>query len=304
MRTHNMAYFCKAGAGGIIQGRTMSLASIGALSCCLFLIGMAFWGILTTGRLAEAAGGRNRIAVYLEEDLDRRDIDAMKLELAAMDGVSDIFYHSKKDNLLLMCERLEEAPASLLYQPDEDNPFLASFTLRISDPEKFDTCYDQAIQMQGIVAIKGSVKTAEILMVVKKIFLYAGMGIMVVLMAAAALIVSNTIRITIFGRKKEISIMKYVGATDSFVRFPFFIEGILIGVISAFVAFGLLGAGYLWLMALFESGHCGGYLHEIALSAAGLDTATWLAILAGFIIIGMTIGSAGSALSARKYLKV
>lgn len=304
MKIHNMSYLCKSGVKNVFSARTMSFASIGVLVACFLLIGLSFLSALVIDRIADEIGGQSEMTVYLDENIDDTDTAVMESKLRALTGISDILYQTKEDNLFIMCDKLGETPESLLSNPQSDNPFLSSFTLRVSEPEQFEAYYQRISNMSGVAAVKGSAKAANALVGIKKVVSYVSFGVIIILIAVSMLIVSNTIRITVFSRRNEISIMKYVGATDTFIRTPFIIEGILIGLIAAALACAILILCYHQLPFIFGQSIQSGYIADMVMRKIQFDIYTWVNLFAGCCTVGGIVGSIGGAVFVRKYLRV
>ena len=140
------------------------------------------------------------------------------------------------------------------------------------------------------------------LITLKNTTYYAGLAILVILFMVSMVVISNTIRLTVFARRREISIMKYVGATNGFIRFPFVVEGIIIGTISAVITFRVLSGGYIYLVNYITT-QATGFVAMLSMCLVPYST-IWPVMLVSFVVFGWLIGGIGSALSMRKYLKV
>ena len=218
-------------------------------------------------------------------------------EIAKLDNVASVTYVSPDEALESVKKSMLEGQESYFSFLDEKNgnPMSGAAKIQMKDMSRFDETLEQVKKIDGISAIQSQSDLAEKITAIKKGIGIAGFWIIAILMVIALVIVSNTIRVTMYNRKLEISIMKAVGATDSFVRIPFVVEGMLIGVVSALIAEGLLY-------------FCYRVATETIISTLGTsdivhysDVAGWLLLV--FIGIGIFAGVLGSVIMISKYLR-
>ena len=218
-------------------------------------------------------------------------------EIAKLPNVASVTYVTSEEGLESVKESMLEGQESYFTFLDEEygNPMSGAAKITMKDMSKFDETLEQIKKMDGIDAIQSQNDLADKISAIKRGIGIAGFWIIAILMVISLVIVSNTIRVTMYNRKLEISIMKAVGATDSFVRIPFIVEGMLIGVISALLAEGLLY-------------FCYRVATETIISTLGTtdivhygDVAWWLLLI--FIGIGIFAGVLGSVIMISKYLR-
>lgn len=218
-------------------------------------------------------------------------------EIAKLDNVASVTYVSPEEGLESVKKSMLEGQESYFSFLDEKNgnPMSGAAKIQMKDMSRFDETVEQVKKFVGISDIQSQSDLAEKITAIKKGIGIAGFWIIAILMVIALVIVSNTIRVTMYNRKLEISIMKAVGATDSFVRIPFVVEGMLIGVVSALIAEGLLY-------------FCYRVATETIISTLGTsdivhysDVAGWLLLV--FIGIGIFAGVLGSVIMISKYLR-
>lgn len=218
-------------------------------------------------------------------------------EIAKLDNVASVTYVSPEEGLESVKKSMLEGQESYFSFLDEKNgnPMSGAAKIQMKDMSRFDETVEQIKKFDGISDIQSQSDLAEKITAIKKGIGIAGFWIIAILMVIALVIVSNTIRVTMYNRKLEISIMKAVGATDSFVRIPFVVEGMLIGVVSALIAEGLLY-------------FCYRVATETIIGTLGTsdivhysDVAGWLLLV--FIGIGIFAGVLGSVIMISKYLR-
>lgn len=282
----------------------MSVASVGVLIACFLLIGSAVLFTLDINHMANYIGDQNEVVVFLEETVSKQDIDVVDLELRSIDNIVEIKFFSKEDNLQIISEMLGEKPSDLLRDPEQDNPLLASYELRLSDPAAFERTISAIEDIDGVLMVKGSAEAAKTLLAVERSVFYVGMGIIAILIAVSVVIITNTIKLTVFSRRKEINIMKYVGATDSFIRLPFVVEGMFIGLLAATFGFLILGFGYTYLIGWLAGNYADDFIVGFFLEHAVDFRDIAIYMFGGFSVLGCFLGIIASGFFVRKYLKV
>lgn len=323
MKFGSIKYLVKEGFKGAWANRLMSLASVGVLVACMVVIGLA---ILISENVNMAIGKleqQNVVQVYLkdyawaylygekpetEEEKDANGIAdsyylihneeealAVRDEILAMDNVADAVYVSREEGLAQMTSEMGEEYREYFsfLEEDDENPISAAIDVTMKDMSKFDQTVEELKSIDAVFNIQTYDGLAEKIDAIKQGIYVAGFWIIAILIVISLVIVSNTIRVTMYNRKLEISIMKAVGATDAFVRIPFVIEGVLIGLISAFISEGLI---YFCYRVATEK--ISAMLGDVV--AFG-DVAIYLLLV--FIIIGMFAGAIGSVIMIGKYLK-
>ncbi len=274
----------------------MTAASLFTITCCLVILGV--FTILTMNIRAFTASVQDQceIQLFIQDGTSEEEVNALKDQILAVDNVKEATLFTKEDMLEYVKEDMFSDKEQLLDGLEGDeNPFSDSYKIRLSDIaytddttrtlEKLDHV-DHVVNAQGMV---NTVLTYSDLL--KKI----SMGIMALLLLISVVIISNTVKLTVFNRRKEINIMKYIGATDRFIRVPFVFEGILIGLIGALIAFGLMSWAYIMALKWAEEIH-----FDLFKLIGYYQLAPVLALL--FIAVGCVIGVLGSGISMKKYL--
>ncbi|MBQ8599065.1 MAG: permease-like cell division protein FtsX [Oscillospiraceae bacterium] len=303
MRVNSFAYLFKSGFKNLWHNRLMSAASIGVLVACMILIGGAALLSLNVRNIVGIAGEENEVVVFLEEGLDQDEIDQIGIDIQKLGNIEDVTYVSKED--ALKTEQEKEKWGGLLDGlSEEDNPLPASYRIHlvdITENKLIRTC-EKIAQIEGIEDYNAPYKEATILTDIQNAVTVVGAIVVVILVAVSIMIIANTIKITVFSRSKEIYIMKLVGATDTFIRLPFMIEGILIGLIAAGLAFGILWLGYNYALDSFQF-NGSSWLSITADSLVAFeDVAVYLFGL--FAGLGGGLGWLGSIVFVRKHLRV
>ena len=274
----------------------MSIISIFVITCMMLILSLFFILLINVNTAAETIkGDYDSIEIVLLEDTSKEDAEAMAADMKKQEGVSDAYYKTKEQAMAEFRDRWGEN--GYLLDSLKDNPLPNSVVIMISDLEKADALAAHAAEYEGIEDVKYYKSTVEKLLDATKFIQITAIVIMVFLIIISIIVVSNTIKLTVFNRAEEISIMKYVGATNWFIRGPFLIEGIIIGIISAGISLGITYLAYDRLVEFI-----GDQVYRILsmpMVPVGFMVYNFAFI---FLALGISIGSCGSIISMRRFL--
>lgn len=296
MTASSLRYLLKEGFRNTWTNRMMSIASICVLMSCLVLMGCATMIFMNIDSLLARIEEENVVMVYIQDDTADADINAMQAKLNAIDNVKEIEFVAKEDAWAEQLSTMEEAQASFFKDISSDIPLPDAFKVTVKDLTYFDETVNEIKQFDHIDTIRENKDLAKKLMTIRHGVEIIAIVIVAVLLAISIFIISNTIKLTVYSRRLEISIMKSVGATNSFVRLPFIVEGMILGIISGIVALGLVWAFYEFAINQFSE-------LIVSLDLEALKFADYaLPMLGAFIGIGILTGVSGSVNTMRKYL--
>ncbi len=291
----NLRYLTHEGIKNIGINRLMSLASVAVLMSCLVMIGSAFMLFLNVDALLQNIQAQNVIMVFAELNADDAAVEQLRTDIGKVDNIASVEFVSKADAYKQVVSSLGDN-ASILNGVDDS--FLPDgFKVTVSDMEFFTKTVNDLRSLPNVYSIQQNSDLASRLEKIRTAVSYISIGIVVLLLVVAIFIIANTIKITMFSRKLEISIMKAVGATNSFIRWPFLVEGVTLGLIAAVLAWGILYGLYTLtgeaLLTIF--GVLGGSLVSF------WNYAAYIAI--AFVVLSVLAGGFGSIISIGKYLK-
>ena len=281
--------------------RLMTFASMGVLTVCMVLIGLAYLLGVNVDAIVEYIGEQNESIVYLEDGLSEEQIADIDSQIRATPGVVSVTYVSPEDVLATYSSMLDEY-ANMYEAFENDNPFSANYRVVIEDISQLEQISDELGQIEGVATVSAPLELSQAFTSIQRVVSYASYGLVAVLAIVSIVVINNTIRITVFARRKEIGIMKLVGATNGFIRFPFFVEGTTSGLISAAIASGIVCGAYYGLCKWYAenpsnfSQMFGGELVPL--------TSVWYYIVIGFVVLGFVLCGIGTATSIRKHLNV
>jgi cell division transport system permease protein len=292
MKFSSFRYLVREGFRNLWQNRFMALASIGVLVSCLLLTGGSYLVFRNIDHFFEWVYGQNVVVAFADADSTDDESAAIQEKLQAITNVEKVEFISKEDLL----ERYKDSfPEVLLEDLREDNPLQDSFIVTFTDLSKFDATIMQIQQVENIDTVEYEPEIANMLTNVRKIVLAVGGWIIALLLLVSLFIIANTIKLTVYNRRLEIYIMRSVGATSGFIRFPFVVEGMMLGLVAGGAGYGLLYFVYSQLAKMFTFGN-----ERMTLIPF---SQVWGVLLVGFLAGGILTGMLGSAISMGKYLK-
>jgi len=288
----------KQGFVGMWRNRTMSFASVGSVGATLTILGIILILILNINSITNITKEQfDEIQIYLKDDLEQDDIEKLGEKISRYDGVVSVIFQSKEQAIEIMKENFGEQ--GYLLEGLEDNPLPNSYIIQVDSLEKTENIVGQLKGLNGIQRIKYYKDIVDKLIAIAHFVRVGGLVIIAILVFISIFIISNTVKITVAARKREISIMKYVGATNGFIRGPFIVEGILLGLTGTFLAILIVYYGYRYLFTAVNEKL---YVFLTVYMVPPYSLFGDIAIM--FIAIGVGIGMLGSIVSLRKFLRV
>lgn len=305
MRGSSFGYLIRVGIKSVFKNRLMSFAAIGVLVACLMLIGSAGLLSLNVNSVIGALENQNEVMVFVLDEVDEQGLDNLDLDLHSIDNIKTITFISKEQTLedykIKLTEEGEDS-GLLSDLEGEENPYPNAFKLMVEDLSRLTETIDKLVGLEGVERVNAPTDIASTIVAIKQAVYIGGVGIVVVLGIVALIIIANTIKITVFNRRKEINIMKFVGATDSFIKLPFIIEGMVLGIISASLAFFLVWGGYTYLITWMSGNQSPLFLMFEGQIVPFVDIAVLM--FGAFLGAGVIIGVGGSMIFVRRYLRV
>ena len=287
-------YFVRETFKSIKRNQLMSLASVSTVALSLLVLGIFMVMVFNTNHVAKFLETQVQISVYMSDAASAETLKATEKTLKELPGVTSVKAVTKDEALERFKDRLG-SQANLLDFIGDENPFPYSFEVHVDKPERISELAPKIDDLKGVETAKFGQEVVENIFKLTKIMRLGGILLVLLLAMATLFIIVNTIRITVFARRREVTIMKYVGATDWFIRWPFLLEGMFLGFTGALVATLVINQVY------------GAILNSVHATLAFFPLLpAWpllLYINITLIVIGTAIGAAGSSISLRKFLK-
>lgn len=296
MKISTVKYFSMDSLISLRRNKTLSIASVITVSLTLFMFGIFFLTMLNANQLLKNLESRLEVSIFLKENVAAVEKQKVVNEIKGIQGVSGIKYITKKEALEKLNNQLGEENKDLMKGLDKQNPLPESFIVKVEDASIIKNVVQKS---KGIKSVEKVVANEDLVNQISKItrgVKWVGGVALLIMIPICLFLIGNTIKLAVYARKREINIMKFVGATDWFIRWPFIIEGVIIGVIGSLVASGLL---YYVYKAVYNKLTDIIMLLNILTPRYFVMNVVWI-----FIISGIVIGGIGSILSIRKFLEV
>ena len=298
MKYNIFGYLIGEGFSNVFKNKKSTGASLMIMCATMIIFGLFLIIGENVNHFVDNLKLQQGFQVFMKENATQEEMDQVKEDIRALDGISTIEFVSKEQGLNTMKEKLKDEKGVL----DGFNvqKIKASYIVKVTDLERSKTIQDEVEKIDNVVKITNSNETAMKLISIAKIIRIATGVILLLLIIISTFIISNTIKLTVHSRRKEISIMKYVGATNSFIRWPFIVEGIVIGIISSMISILIVGGTYNIITTKMAASD---FVRVMGMNLVGLNEML-VSIIAVYLILGIGIGTVGSVVSMRKYLKV
>ncbi|ANE22450.1 MAG: permease-like cell division protein FtsX [Eggerthellaceae bacterium] len=302
----SLGYFFSESLKGFARNLSTALGSIVTIFLSLMIIGIFLIGGFVVDNIVNSVESKVSITAYIADDASESDIQSLQNEIKSMSGVSTVSFTTKDQALENFKNSMTSNP-EIVDQLDGENPLPASIEVELSEAQQVEDVADQILNnstFQKICdntsdpsdSLKYGQKTVEKLFTVTNYIRYVGIALVALLIFIAFVFINNTIRLSILARRKEIAIMRLVGASNNFIRGPFLMEGALHAIIGAALAVVVLELLRNLAMPRFQTA-----LPWLPIDIAG---SSFLFIYVILFVSGLVIGLLGSTLAMRRYLKV
>ncbi|MDD6319872.1 MAG: permease-like cell division protein FtsX [Oscillospiraceae bacterium] len=301
MRFSSFTYLVGQGLHNLRANKMMTFASMGVLTVCMVLVGAAFMFGANVSAMVDYIGEQNQTVAFMDKGLSEEDFSAADAAIRSIPHVAAVEYISEDEMLAQYSEKLS-GYTNLQEMFQNDNPLHANYVVRADDAANIGSIAAALEQVPGVIRVNSVTDVSDLFVSLRRAVNYICYGLVAVLALVSVVVISNTIKITVFNRRKEIGIMKLVGATNSFIRFPFFVEGVTSGLVSAAVASGVVCGAYYALCRWYAQNPS-----SLSMLLGGTLVPLenlWYYIVIGFALFGFVLCGIGTATSIRKHLKV
>ena len=299
MKYNILSYLIGEGLKSVFKNKKASIASLGTMCATMFVFGVFFAIGENINTFVKNLEGEQAIRVNIEKTATEEQITTLGDEIKKIQGVNEIEFRSEDDALQIMKEKFGDN-AYILDTYEDKNIFSSAYIVTLTDLNLNLQVQDEITKLENVKSITNENKTITTLISVANGIRIVTVTLLALLIIISVFIISNTIKLTVHARRKEISIMKYVGATNGFIRFPFMVEGIVIGIIAGAITIVLLGLAYNGIMSAFAGSET---LRLIGVNIVSFADMFNL-IVTVYLILGIGIGVIGSSISMKKYLEV
>lgn len=296
MKINTITYFIKDAFTSLKRNRTISIASVITVLITFFVLGIFMLVATNINKGITNVQNKVELKIFLKDDIKLIDQREIEIKLREIEGVKDIVYQSKEEEYKNFQATTNDNEGLLKGYTLQNNPFSASFTVKLESPEYTSIVSEAIKDFEGIETIGNQQELVDKIIGIVNGVKVVGLGLFVILIGVSIFLIMNTTKLTVFSRRREVGIMKFVGATDWFIRWPFVIEGMVIGLIGATLACGALFLAYNGLVKWIAS-----QLVFISLIPTTyiLTTLSWQ-----FMAGGIVVGGVASVIALRKFLVV
>ncbi len=292
MKIGSLRYLIKEGFQNLWHNRFMGVASVGVLLACLVLIGASYLLFANVSNAFNSLYEQNVVVAFAKQGATANDVQQLESKLKTIENVRNVEFQSKDEILQKYADSFSADLFSELQ--GDNNPMQDAFIVTFADLAKFDATLYQIEKLDAVDSVSSSGNIAKTLTKLRSAVLLAGGWVIVLLLVVSLFIIANTIKLTVYNRRLEIGIMKSVGATNGFIRIPFVVEGMALGLIAGTLAFGITYLVYTRLTGMFS--------FNIFAGLIPFASQMWI-LLGGYLGIGVATGAFGSVLSMNRYLK-
>lgn len=293
---NRIRYNIKQALTHLNRSRGMTLASVFAITAMMLILGLFFVLSVNLNLFTEMIkSDYDEVELFLRDDVTTEQAQTVMDEVDELDGVEETLYRTKDDAMDIMKKRWGEN--GYLLDSLGENPLPNSVLVKVEDIDAANTVIDKSAKLDGVEDVRYYKETVEKLTKVTNSIQVGALILMAFLIVVSVVVVANTIKLTVFARAKEIEIMKYVGATNWFIRGPFLVEGIIIGVISSLISAGITFGIYSRVVAAVG-------LRVMTMFSSPLVPAGYLSLnlIVIFLAMGVSVGACGSIISMRRFL--
>ena len=297
MKLSKFKYSFSEAKKNVIRNGLMSVASLFTIASCLVILGVFTLLTMNVNTITGQIKDQCELQLYMNIDATDDVISSIGERIKTVENVKECTLFTKEEMLQYAQEDMFDGNEGLLEGFEDDNPFSDSYKVVLYDIENTTQTAEELAKIEGVEKVVNKQDVVNIVLSLSDAVKKFSIAVMIILLIIAVVIISNTVKLTVYNRRKEINIMKYIGATDRFIRAPFVLEGLIIGVCGAILAFILVFWAYFAILS---------YMQGMNFTLFELVTLSKAAPVFGglFVIFGSLIGVCGSAISMRKYLQV
>ncbi|MBP3379689.1 MAG: ABC transporter permease [Ruminococcus sp.] len=301
MKLSGVKYLANQGVENIWKNKMMAFATFCVLLISLLLVGCSALFYINTNSMILGLGNQNEIAVYLETGTSDQRVEEITAQLNGLENIKTVAFIPKEEAYARM--KTQVVKGQEIFDLISDAEFMPDgFSLTVADVETIEDTTAVISQIADVRLAQCSIQVAEFLRELRRAITIIALAVIVALAAVSMIMISNTTKASVFARREEIQIMKYVGATDAFIRTPFFVEGLVTGFFSGAGAFFITWAVYRSVYNMFMSQ---GMLINV-FGAGSLIPFADIRLYVGlaYLVAGSLAGAIGSVISTRKHLNV
>lgn len=296
MSFSSVQYVLRETLNSVKRNPWLSVASVMTVMVSLIILGFSAFFLANAANMAQSFESQVEIAAFVRTDLSETQVQALQKQIEAIPGVASVDLVTKDQALAEFGKSLGDNSGNLLSDLGGSNPLPDKFTVKAVDPQKVKALADQLTQLPGLETVRYGQGVVDKLLQFTHWLRWLGAGVIAAFAVASVVLISINIKMNVFSRRREIQIMKLVGASNWFIRWPFLVEGLILGLLGGIFAAILVGLGYSWLAGYVRS--------TLTFLPVVQSVLLFWQVQGTLLFLGMLIGAMGSALSLRKFLRV
>ena len=300
LKYNRLGYLIGEGFSNVFKNKKSTIASLVIMCATMIIFGISYAISENVNNFVSKMEADQGIQVFVDRNASEETIKKVGEEISKISGVSNVEFKSKEQALEQMKEMLEDKQELLAGYEDDNNFLPASYVVTFTDLSLNKQIQDEISKIENIESIQKNDPVSDALVNIAKGIKIVTTVILVLLIMISIFIISNTIKLTVHVRRREISIMRYVGATNNFIRWPFIVEGMIIGIFAGVISIGLIGVGYTGIANALSNIEL---IQKMNFNLMNFSE-MFSSIVIVYLLLGIGIGTVGSIISMRKYLKV
>lgn len=301
MKLSGVKYLVDQGVDNVWKNRMMAFASFCVLLVSLLLVGISILAYYNVNRIIGGMETKNEIIVYFNDDTTDAQLEVIGNQLREMDNIVEVVFYSKEEAYESLKASMAEYDV-LFESLGDDNPLPDAYRLKVADIDQTDRTMDQLERLEHVYSIRAPYDFINILTQLRQILTWVMGAIILAMVVVSMVIISNTTKASVFARREEIQIMKYVGATNAFIRLPFFVEGMITGFFAGCGALVITWLVYDALVRILQEQVY--LLNIIGMGSIIQFSEIYLPVSVAYLLGGALIGAIGSVVCTRKHINV
>ncbi len=302
MRVSTYTNLIGQGVKGVWKNRMMSFASFCIMLVSLLLVGLTVLLAINLDKAIESLEEKNEIIVIIKDEISNEDMTKLGDNIVKLSNVSSSVFYSRNSAWADMVEDMTPEEQELFHYADGKNPLPDTYRVQVKDVSLMANTAVQISAFDTVESVQSPEEYVDVLISIRNVLSLILVAIVVILTCVCMIIISNTTRASVFSRRKEINIMRYVGATNTFIRIPFFVEGMLIGVVAGTVAMFLTKFVYQGIYSVLVDDL--NITSILGISSLYSFSDIYKIVALAYILAGAVIGAIGTTISTRKYCRV
>ncbi len=295
MTLNSIRYILRETFNSMKRNPWLSIASVLTVMVSLVILGFSVFFLANASNMAKSFESQLEVAAFVKSGTAPADIEVLQTQIKGLPGVASVTIVTKEQALTDFGKTMGDSQSNLLTDLGGTNPFPDKLTVKATDPQNVKTLAATMSTLPGVDKVRYGQGFVDQLLRFTQWLRWIGLGVVGAFGIAAIVLISINVKMNVFSRRREIQIMKLVGASNSFVRWPFLIEGMVLGLIGGALAAGIVGMGYNWITMYVQS-----TLTFLPVVQNGL---LFRQVSVGLLLAGMAMGAIGSGFSLQKFLK-